>query len=96
MKTEKALPVRHATGGKRPIIVLIWKTSIFDEDRFMSFCIKFRYMEVTLLAERNDTAEICRTDLQARRLFSSMVPVLATNESIDIRRGGSIEAVLLI
>ena len=55
-----------------------------DEDRFMSFCIKFKYLGSYFVPERNDTADITERISQARKLFGSMKKQLLSNKEIPI------------
>jgi hypothetical protein len=59
-----------------------------DADRFMSFCIKFKYLGSYFLPELNDTADITERISQARKLFGSTNKQLLGNKKIpiDIRR----------
>jgi hypothetical protein len=59
-----------------------------DEDRFMSFCPKFKYLGSYSVPELNDTADITERINQARKLFGSMNKQLLSNKEIpiDIRR----------
>ena len=41
-----------------------------DEDRFMSFCIKFKYLRSYFVPELNDTADITERISQARESYS--------------------------
>jgi hypothetical protein len=41
-----------------------------DEDRFMSFCIKFKYLGSYFVPELNDTADITKRISQARESYS--------------------------
>jgi hypothetical protein len=59
-----------------------------DEDRFMPFCIKFKYLRTFFMPELNDTADITERISQARKLFNSMNQQVLSNKRIpiDIRR----------
>jgi hypothetical protein len=59
-----------------------------DEDRFMSFCIKFKYLGAFFMPDLNDTADITGRISQARKLFNSRnQQVLSKNIiPIDIHR----------
>lgn len=59
-----------------------------DDDRFMSFCLKFKYLGSYFVPELNDTADITERISQARKLFGSMNKQLLSNKKIpiDIRR----------
>jgi hypothetical protein len=59
-----------------------------DEDRFMSFCTKFKYLGTFFVPTLSDTADINLRISQARGLFSSMDKQVLSNKkiSIDIRR----------
>ena len=61
---------------------------VIDEDRFMSFCITFKYLGSYFVPELNDTADITERISQARRLFGSMNRQVLSNKKIpiDIRR----------
>jgi hypothetical protein len=61
---------------------------VIDEDRFMSFCIKFKYLGSYFVPELSDTADITARISQARRLFGSMNQRVLSNKKIriDIRR----------
>jgi hypothetical protein len=52
-----------------------------DEDRYMSFCLKSKYLVVP---ELNDTADITERISQARKLFGSMNKQLLSNKQIPI------------
>jgi hypothetical protein len=43
-----------------------------DDDRFMSFCVKFKYVGSYFVPELNDTTDITERISQARKLFGSM------------------------
>jgi hypothetical protein len=60
-----------------------------DEDRCMSFCIKFKYLGTFFIPELNDRADITERMSQARKLSNSMSRQLLSNKriSMDIRRG---------
>jgi hypothetical protein len=56
-----------------------------DEDRFMSFCIKFKYLATFLVPELNDLmADISQRISQARNLFKSMNRQVLSNKKIPI------------
>ena len=59
-----------------------------DDDRFMSFCIKFKYLGTFFVPELNDMADITQRISQARNLFNSMNRQVLSKKriSIDIRR----------
>jgi hypothetical protein len=60
-----------------------------DNDRFMSFCIKFKYLGSYFVPELSDTADITGERIsQTRKLLSSMNKQLLGNKKIpiDIRR----------
>jgi hypothetical protein len=59
-----------------------------DDDRFMSFCVKFKYLVSYFVPELNNTADTTERISQARKLFGSMNKQLLNNEKIpiDIRR----------
>ena len=59
-----------------------------DEDRFLTFCLKFKYLGSYFVPELNDTADITERISQARKLFGSMSKQLLGNKKIqvDIRR----------
>jgi hypothetical protein len=59
-----------------------------DEHRFMSFCIKFKYLGSYFVLELNDTSDINERISLARKLFGSMNKQLLGNKKIpiDIRR----------
>jgi hypothetical protein len=59
-----------------------------DDDRFMFFCVKFKYLGSYFVPEINDTADITERISQARKLFGSMNKQLLSNKKtpIDIRR----------
>jgi hypothetical protein len=60
-----------------------------DEDRCISFCIKFKYLgTLFFMPELNDTANITARISQARKLFNSMNRQVLSNKRIpiDIRR----------
>jgi hypothetical protein len=59
-----------------------------DEDRFLTFCLKFKYLGSYFVPELNDTADITERISQARKLFGSMNKQLLGNKKIpiDIRR----------
>jgi hypothetical protein len=59
-----------------------------DDDRFISFCVKFKYLGSFFVPEVNDTADITERISQARKLFDSMKKQLLSNKKIpiDIRR----------
>jgi hypothetical protein len=58
-----------------------------DADRFMSFCIKFKYLGSYFVPELNDTADITERISQARKLFGSMNAITGQQKiPIDIRR----------
>jgi hypothetical protein len=59
-----------------------------DDDRFLSFCVKFKYLGSYFVPELNDTADITERNRQARKLFGSMKKQLLSNKKIpiDIRR----------
>jgi hypothetical protein len=65
-----------------------------DEDRYMSFCFKFKYLGSYFVPELNDTADSTERISQARKLFGSMNKQLhvysATNRSRSISVAGSI------
>jgi hypothetical protein len=58
-----------------------------DDDHFMSFCLKFKYLGSCFLPELNDTADITERISQARKLFGFMNKQLLSNKkiAIDIR-----------
>jgi hypothetical protein len=43
-----------------------------DEGRFMSFCLKFKYLGIFFMPRLNDTTDIIERISQARKLFNSM------------------------
>jgi hypothetical protein len=55
---------------------------VIDEDRFMSFCIKFKYLGSYFVPELSDTADITERISQARRLFGSISRVVALESRI--------------
>jgi hypothetical protein len=55
-----------------------------DDDRFMSFCIKFKYLGTFFVPELSDTADITARISQARRLFGSMNQQVLSNKRIPI------------
>jgi hypothetical protein len=59
-----------------------------DDDRFMSFCIKFKYLGTFFVPSLSDTADITKRISQARQLFGSMNKQLLGNKriSMDIRK----------
>ncbi len=59
-----------------------------DDDRFMSFCTKFKYLGTFFVPELNDRADITQRISQARKLFNSMNRQVLSNKKIpiDIRR----------
>jgi hypothetical protein len=59
-----------------------------EEDRFLTFCLKFKYLGSYFVPELNDTADITERISQARKLFGSMNKQLLGNKKIpiDIRR----------
>ena len=57
---------------------------VIDEDRFMSFCIKFKYLGSYFVPELNDTADITERISQARKLFGSMNQRVFSNKEIPI------------
>jgi hypothetical protein len=59
-----------------------------DEDRYMSFCFKFKNLGSYFVPELNDTVDITERISQARKLFGSMNKQLLSNKQIpiDIRR----------
>jgi hypothetical protein len=59
-----------------------------DEDRFMSFCFKFKYLGSYFVPKLNDTADITERISQARKLFGSTKKQPLSNKQIpiDIRR----------
>jgi hypothetical protein len=57
-----------------------------DDDRFMSFCVKFKYLGSYFVPELNDTADITEWISQARKLFGSMNKQLLSNKKITTKR----------
>ena len=59
-----------------------------DDDRFMSFCTKFKYLGTYFVPDLNDMADITQRISQARNLFNSMNRQVLGNSKIrmDIRR----------
>jgi hypothetical protein len=59
-----------------------------DEDRFISFCFKFKYLGSYFVPKLNDTADITERISQARKLFGSTKKQPLSNKQIpiDIRR----------
>jgi hypothetical protein len=55
-----------------------------DEDRFMSFCLKFKYLGTFFTPELNDTADIIERISQARKLFNSMNQQVLSNRKIPM------------
>jgi hypothetical protein len=67
-----------------------------DDDHFMSFCLKFKYLGSCFCPELNDTADITERISQARKLFSFMNKQLLSNKMRSISVAGSIEQLLSI
>ena len=59
-----------------------------DDDRFMSFCTKFKYLGTYFVPNLSDMEDITERISQARRLFNSMNRQVFSNKKIrmDIRR----------
>ena len=59
-----------------------------DDDRFMSFCLKFKYSGTIFVPTLTDMADITQRIIQARKLFNSMNRQVLSNKEIpiDIRR----------
>jgi hypothetical protein len=55
-----------------------------DEDRFMSFCLKFKYLITFFTPKLNDTADIIERISQARKLFNSMNQQVLSNRKIPM------------
>jgi hypothetical protein len=65
-----------------------------DADRFMSFCIKFKYLGSYFVPELNDTADITER-ISQRKLFGSMNKQLLGNKRYrSISVAGSIKRLL--
>jgi hypothetical protein len=52
------------------------------EDRFMSFCIQFKYLGTFFVPELSDTADITLRIIKARNLFNSMNKQVLSNKKI--------------
>jgi hypothetical protein len=60
-----------------------------DDDRFMSFCIKFKYLGTFFVPSLSATADITKRISQARKLFNSINRQVLGDKhiSMDIRKG---------
>jgi hypothetical protein len=88
VRTDSKTEAIHFPTYKQEVSAAATEDIEIDDDGFMSFCIKFKYLGTFFVPNLSDMADITQRISQARQLFGSMNKQLLGNKrlSMDIRK----------